>query len=387
MPRSFPSLDVEIEEITARELKRRLDDGETLTLIDTREPEEFEEWQISHPNLTVRNIPFAKFLDESGENPAQEVPEGIPDGPLVTSCAIGISSFYVAEFLVREGYEAVALEDGMEGWAELNERRVLDLDGDQRVIQFHRPSSGCLAYMLVSGDEAAVVDPLRAFASEYGGIAEEYGATLRYAIDTHVHADHVSGVREVATASDVAVVLPEGATDRGLAYDATLVEDGEEIPLGEHAIIARALPGHTTEMMGYHFDDVLLTGDSLFLDSVARPDLEDPEQARNAAETLYETLQGLDDVPDGTVVAPGHVGPTTAPAGDGTFTATLGEIRQRLGVFEEPKDAFLDRVVEDLPPRPTNYETIIEINLGRETADDSEAFELELGPNNCAVGE
>lgn len=176
MPRSFPSLEVAVEQITAGDFKHRLDCGQTVTLIDTRRPEDFAEWQITHPNLTVRNVPFDAFLDHSGERPAPAVPGEVPEGPLVTSCAIGRSSFYVAQFLARQGYDAVALEGGMEAWAELNEQRQLRLD-DATVVQFHRPSSGCLAYLLVAEEEAAVVDPLRAFAGEYAAVAVRHSGT------------------------------------------------------------------------------------------------------------------------------------------------------------------------------------------------------------------
>lgn len=386
MPRSFPNLDVAVEQITAGRLKTRLDRGQTVTMIDTRPPEDFAQWQITHPNLTVRNVPFDAFLDRSGERPAPAVPSRVPEGPLVTACAIGQSSFYVAQFLTRQGYDAVALKGGMEAWAELNERRQLRLN-DTTLVQFHRPSSGCLAYLLVAEQEAAVVDPLRAFAGEYAAVAAEYNGTLRYAIDTHVHADHVSGVRRVGEQSGATVVHPDGASERGLTDDARFVTDGASLPLGATSITARALPGHTTEMMGYQFGDALLTGDSLFLDSVARPDLENADRAREAAETLWETARKLDELPDKTVLAPGHVGPTTTPRSDGSFAARLAEVRQRLRIFEEPKEPFVERVVANLPPRPPNDETIIAVNLGERRVDDEAAFELELGPNNCAVGE
>ena len=391
MQRDFPDLDVDVDEISPTELKHRLDDGEQYTVLDTRRPEDFEAWTITHRNLEVVNVPFTAFLADDGETPAETVPDAVPrDVPperLVTCCAVGVSSFYVAAFLTREGLPVLALTDGMEGWAGLHEYREVPVDSDATVFQFHRPSSGCLSYLFISGDEAAAIDPLRAFATEYGAVADERGVSLEYALDTHVHADHVSGVREVGDATGCDVVLPAGATDRGLAYDATLVEAGETLSLGDHDIEVVALPGHTTEMVGYRFAGAFATGDTLFLDSVARPDLEDPEKARQAAGTLWETLQGLASFPDDLVIAPAHVGPTTAPRESGTFTAPLGELRSSLQAFEDSREAFIERVLSDLPPRPPNFEEIIEINLGQATADSEEAFELELGPNNCAVSE
>jgi len=392
MPRSFPDLGESVEQVEPETFKQRLDDGEQFTMIDTRKPDEYAAWKISHPNLTILNIPFMQFMDEDNEKPAstvpEEVPEDVPEGQLIISCGKGLSSTFVAELLTREGYDVLALTDGMEGWAEVYEQYSVPTNtADAEVIQFHRPSSGCLAHLFVAGEEAAVVDPLRAFADVYAEAAKAHGATLKYAIDTHVHADHISGVREVASDTDIEIVLPAGATDRGLAFDATLVEDGETLPLGDLEITAQALPGHTTEMMGFSFAGVLASGDTVFLDSVARTELEDEDKARNAASTLWETIQKLEALGDETIIAPTHADPATPPGDSHSFTATLGELRGQLSVFDESREEFVDRITSNLGSQPTNYEEIIEINLGRDSADSEESFELELGPNNCAVAD
>lgn len=381
MHSQFPDIDTEVATIAPTALKRRLDDGESVTLLDTRQPAAFETWRITHPNLIGVNVPFPAFLDETGTEPASAVPSGVPPDPLVVSCGKGISSQYVAAFLASNGRDVLALEHGIEGWAELNETRELSA----RVVQFHRPSSGCLAYLLIAGDEAAVVDPLRTFAGEYAAAAADRGATLRYAIDTHVHADHVSGIRAVANETGAEPVAPAGAVDRGLSYAAALVEAGDRLPLGETAVIAQDLAGHTTETTGYRFDDVLLTGDSVFLDGVARPDLEDQSRAEDAAGQLWETIQAIGEREDGLIIAPGHVGSATDPGSNDTYTARLAALRERLPAFGESRTVFVDRVTTGLPPRPANDRQIIAVNLGRETADAETAFELELGPSNCAA--
>lgn len=387
MNREFPDLEESAQTVSPRALKQRLDDGEQITVLDTRKPAAYESWQITHPNATVTNVPFSEFLDDSGTEPAPEPPDGVPSGPLVTTCAVGLSSEYVAEYLGAAGWEVAVLEEGMEGWANIYEQRPVETGSSATTaVQLHRPSSGCLGYLFVAGDEAVVVDPLRAFVDQYQEIAASRDATVTLALDTHVHADHVSGVRAVADQTDATAVLPEKSRDRGLQFDCRLVGDGDELALGDHAIAVRELPGHTTEMVGYLFDGVLATGDTLFLDGVGRPDLEDGDAAEAAAGQLWESLQSLSDLPESTTVAPGHVAPTTAPRSDGSFTATLGDLRQ-LRAFGESREEFADRVTRDLPPQPANYREIIALNLGQQTADGDEAFELELGPNNCAVSE
>ena len=381
----FPEPGSSVREIPAAALLERLEAGEAVTVLDTRRPADFETWTLTHPNVTNVNVPFTEFLTEDGD-PAEGVPDGVPEGPLVTCCAKGISSLYVAKFLAQQGWEVEALDDGMRGWARLYEAREVASAGPATVLQYHRPSSGCLAYLVISGQDAAVIDPLRAFATRYAEDAAARGATLRHALDTHVHADHISGLRAVSMLTDAEAVLPAGALDRGLAFDAELVGDGDVIEVGDAEIEAVAIPGHTSEMTGYRVGDVFVTGDTLFTGSVARPDLESGSAgAADAARQLHDTLGSIAELPDDTVIAPGHTSPSEAASDDGTYTATLGELRGSLPAFSQDREAFVEATLADMPPRPNNFEEIIATNLGRASVDDDEAFELELGPNNCAA--
>jgi len=85
------------------------------------------------------------------------------------------------------------------------------------------------------------------------------------------------------------------------------------------------------------------------------------------------------------LVAPGHFTPGEPPAGDGSHTARLGDLRESLSVLSLDREAFVERVLADAPPRPANFETVVATNLGRETLSAEDAFEVELGPNNCAA--
>lgn len=384
MNQEFPTIDAAVPAISGTELKRRLDAGDQLTLIDTRPPDNFQAWRLTHPHLETINIPFDRFLD--GSAPASTVPPAVPDGPLVVSCAIGISSTYVGKYLAARGYDVTVLEDGMEGWATVIERNEIPTAGNIRIFQYHRPSSGCLGYLLVTNGRAALVDPLQAFIDEYRSDLQEFDAELQYAIDTHVHADHVSGVQQLASMTDCRPVYPSGAVERGLASGGRLLGDGEVLYLGDEPIQAVSLPGHTTEMTGFKIGKVLLTGDSLFIHGVARPDLEDPDRARSAAKTLYQTLTELREYPDETIIAPGHAGTEDAPTDGDPATAPIGKLYDELPVLQLEEPQFLDRILSNMPPRPSNYERIIDINLGQETVSAEDAFELELGPNNCAAG-
>ncbi len=387
-PEDFPTPDVAVESITPAELKDRIDAGEALTLLDVRMGSEYEKWKIQGETVTSINVPYYEFLDEEIDD---DVLDRIPDDRVVTVvCAKGGASEYVAGRLVERDYTVEHVADGMNGWAGIYQAiEVTDYDGAGTLLQYQRPSSGCLGYLLYDGGEAAVIDPLREFTDRYLADAENLGVDLAYALDTHVHADHISGVRAL-NETGVEGVIPEAAVDRGVTYadELTATEDGDVFEVGDATVESVYTPGHTTGMTSYLVDRSLLaTGDGLFVESVARPDLEEGDDgAPDAARTLYDSLQErVLTLPDDTLIGGAHYSDATEPAADGTYTATIGELVEDMAALTMERDAFVDLVLSDMPPRPANYEEIIETNLGRNEVDDEEAFTLELGPNNCAA--
>ncbi len=386
----FPTPDVEIESVTPDELKGRIDAGEDVTLLDARMESDYEEWRIDGENVESINVPYFEFLDEEID---EDVLARIPDDREVTVlCAKGGASEFVAGSLKERGYDVNHLEDGMNGWARIYEAvEVERYDGAGTLLQYQRPSSGCLGYFIYDGDEGAVIDPLRAFTDRYLEAAEELGVDLKYAIDTHIHADHISGVRNLA-AKGVEDVIPYASVDRGVTYadEMTLAVDGDEFQVGSATIETVYTPGHTSGMTSYLIDDSLLaTGDGLFVESVARPDLEEGDEgAEDAAKQLYESLQErVLTLPDDTLIGGAHFSDSANPVEDGTYTAPIGQLEDEMDALTMDEDVFVELILSDMPPRPANYEDIISTNLGQQEADDEEAFELELGPNNCAASQ
>ncbi|UPV72843.1 MBL fold metallo-hydrolase [Halorussus limi] len=384
----FPTPDADVERIDPEALRDRIEGGEEVFVLDTRAPDDAEEWAIDGENVESLNVPYFEFL---AGDPDEAVFERLPDGREITVvCAKGHASEYVAGELIERGYDARTLADGMQGWARIFEYTEIDAATDATVAQYQRPSSGCMSYLVVSGDEAAVVDPLRAFTDTYRRDARSLGADLKYAIDTHVHADHVSGVRALADEAGAEGVLPAAAIDRGVTYgdEVTRAEDGDAFRVGDAEIEAVFTPGHTSGMTSYLVDDaVLLTGDGLFAESVARPDLEDGDEgAPDAARQLYESLQErVLALNDDVVVGGAHFSDAADTREDGTYTDTIGNLTEKMDALTMDEDEFVELVLSDMPPRPANYEEVIATNLGREERTDEEAFELELGPNNCAA--
>ncbi len=184
------------------------------------------------------------------------------------------------------------------------------------------------------------------------------------------------------------------ATERDLAYEFDHVEDGDVIRLGDREISVLDAPGHTSEMVNYRVDDeAILTGDALFVDSVGRTEVQfGEEDAETGAEMEYDTLHDtLLDQPDELTVLPGHV----TIANDGRFengtpgqpvATSLAEVRERLDLLDLDREAFVERMVGNLPEKPDSYETVIAINLGREQPDSRRAAaKLETGANNCSA--
>ncbi|NUC72644.1 MBL fold metallo-hydrolase [Haloterrigena sp. SYSU A558-1] len=383
-----PTAEREQASIEPEALADRLRSGDGFTVLDVRDRDEFERWHLEGAGVEAVQIPHMKFIQAQATGGVTDLVDDLEE-PIVAVCGRGAASAHAVDLLRDAGLDAGNLAGGMDAWADLYVARELAVDAPATVVQYDRPSSGCLAYAIYSDGEAAVIDPLRAFADRYVDDAADRGAELRYAVDTHVHADHVSGVRALAERTDAEPIVPEGATDRGLAFDATTLSAADELEIGSATLTALSTPGHTTESLSYRLGDVLFTGDTLFLEGVGRPDLERGDDgASEAARRLYETLhERLEEIPDETTIAPGHYSDVADPRDDGTYTARLGSLRDRLAAFSMDEAAFVEHATSDLPPRPSNHERIVAANLGREDVDAETAFELELGPNNCAVAE
>ncbi|ATW89562.1 glyoxylase-like metal-dependent hydrolase (beta-lactamase superfamily II) [Halohasta litchfieldiae] len=386
----FPTPESDVDSIAPESLKAQIDGGESVTILDARMASDYEEWRVDGETVESINIPYFEFLDEEIDD---DVLARIPDDEHVTVlCAKGGASEYVAGALADRGYDVDHLEDGMNGWASIYEaHEVTEYDGAGTLIQYQRPSSGCLGYLVYDDDEAAIIDPLRAFTDRYLDDAAELGVDLTYAFDTHIHADHISGLRELAD-EGVEGVIPEAAVDRGVTYgdEMTLTNDGDSFAVGEATVETVFTPGHTTGMTSYLVGDSLLaTGDGLFIESVARPDLEEGDEgAPEAAAMLYESLQEkVLPLADETLIGGAHFSDAAEPAADGTYTAPIGDLVERMDALTMDEADFIETVLADMPPRPANYIDIIETNLGQQVADDEEAFTLELGPNNCAASQ
>jgi glyoxylase-like metal-dependent hydrolase (beta-lactamase superfamily II) len=205
--------------------------------------------------------------------------------------------------------------------------------------------------------------------------------------DTHLHADHVSG--GPALARDAGVAYHASPRDfEGAAVHVEPLEDGRPVRIGQLEvlpIVPIGTPGHTPGSTSLLVAGaLLLTGDTLFVDDVGRPDLggQAAAWARDLHRTLHERLESLGDP---VVVLPAHASGLAASGPDGAVTGTLGDLRRRNRAMRLDLDAFVREAERAAGSAPPEYARIRAINLGRETAAEAELTELELGKNQCAL--
>jgi glyoxylase-like metal-dependent hydrolase (beta-lactamase superfamily II) len=254
------------------------------------------------------------------------------------------------------------------------------------LFQINRVGKRCLSYVIVSDHEAMVIDPAR-YTDWYTSLAQAQRAQLTRIIDTHLHADHLSGGPELARALGIPyhIRLDDAA---GAQFPYHAVADGARLALGSSVveIIALHTPGHTPGSMSLLVNDrYFLTGDTLFVSSIGRPDLGD--KAEEWAQLLYRTLfDRIALLPDDVLILPAHYSDSTEMRPDGIVATTLGEARDKNPVFERRTEAqFLAYVLSRLPAQPSIYQEIRRANLGRIVLDAEHATEAELGPNQCAA--
>lgn len=343
-----------------------MDAGQPVVLLDVRSPEEFADWRI--PGAV--NLPLPRLL--AGEKPPVR-----PDARIVTVCLHGSRSEQARQALRTAGYHVSSLEGGMVAWNRVYDVAPLEA-GSVAVRQLRRVGKGCVGYVLADGGEAVAIDPTGDI-DEYLEAAQNLGARLVAVLDTHAHADHVSGSRRLAQAAGARYLAPSevGAADQH-------VEGGQEIPIGEVTLRVLATPGHTPGSMTYLVGDLAFTGDTLFVESVGRPDLgQDPRpNARVLWRSLHDRILAL---PPGTRVLPGHFGEGVTLEPGKPIVAALHVLRERLPSLAMSEEAFVEWVARNALPKPGNFETIKRYNQGLAQADAEDLEDLEAGPNRCAV--
>jgi hydroxyacylglutathione hydrolase len=224
---------------------------------------------------------------------------------------------------------------------------------------------GCASYLIASRQthEAAVIDPA-IVTDQYDGLLAHRGFRLKYVIDTHVHADHVSGARQLAGRYGAELCLHESARVR---YPFRGLRDGEDLPLGQLRLRVAHTPGHRPELISLLVvnpprspePSMVLTGDSLLVGDVGRPDF-----GGGDAEAQFRSMARLLDLPDWVAVFPGHF---EGPCGKGMCgrpSTTIGFERRFSPILHLDRAAFVSALTSGIPARPLNMTAIEATNRG-----------------------
>jgi hydroxyacylglutathione hydrolase len=236
---------------------------------------------------------------------------------------------------------------------------------------FLNDAGSCASYLFgcTSHGRLAVVDAHVDLVDDYVAAAEAIGAPIVAVLETHVQADHVSGLSQLVERTGATAYLPVGA---GVEFEHVPLADGEVVELGNTLVTAIATPGHAPAHHAYAVVDrrrgeepwLVFSGDSLLIGDVGRPDLHVAGDATGQARQLHASLRRLLELPAEVVLFPSHYGGSVCGRGlSGNPFSSIGFERAHnpLLALADP-DAFAQAVVADLPPRPAGQERIVAAN-------------------------
>lgn len=237
--------------------------------------------------------------------------------------------------------------------------------------QFFVDGLGCASYLVgcEGSGVAAVIDPDRDV-EKYLTAAADHGLTITHIIETHLHADHVSGNTELADRTGASIYLHEGANAE---FEHETLTEGDSIKLGNVYLQVRHTPGHTPESVTLLVTDktraddpwMALTGDTLFVGDIGRPDLVGIEAAKELAGHMYESLhEEILPLPDGVMIYPGHgAGSLCGKSIGAVRSSTIGFERQfNPALAPREYDEFVTFAISDLPEQPGNHTRIKQMN-------------------------
>jgi glyoxylase-like metal-dependent hydrolase (beta-lactamase superfamily II)/rhodanese-related sulfurtransferase len=394
-------------QIRPTELKKKIDSGENIFILDVRNDEEHESWKVSYDKY--QDTPVIPIDALSSPEIIKQIPK---DKQVVTFCGHGNRSMSAAKILSEKGYDARSIEGGLDGWNNVYDIASITDDSVVKIWQIRRVSKGCMSYMIAnpSDKKAVIIDPTcEVDNNATSSIVNNNGLRITSAIDTHMHADHLSGATRVADRYGAKVYVSalepyeiKNRHDHDLSVK--LVEEGDKIPVGDGLVLeAIHTPGHTNGSMCFELqvNDVtkridngyksekkiktrvyLFTGDTLFVDGIGRPDLHN--KAEEFTHYLYDSYHHkILDLPEETLILPAHY--SNAFEHSKPILSTIKSSKEAMGLLSASEDKFVRYVTTSIPPQPMNYEKIISINRLMTPCDTVEEKDLEAGPNSCGI--
>jgi len=360
-------------EITPEAFHKQLQSGKVPLLLDVRNNQVFFDWNI----FASRNLPIMQLLK------TEDFHEDFHNQEVVVICTRGQDSLMGARYLQNLGINARSLQGGLLEWNNVFDTTNLVNESDLKLLQIRRVAKGCLSYFLHSNGEAIVIDPAQNI-SPYMRIAEENDVSITQVIDSHLHADHVSGARALANETGAEVYLnPQDP----YKFEFNTIEENFKFSLNNKELLkVISTPGHTPGSTSFVLKNLgILTGDTLFVDGIGRPDL--LNQTASFAKDLYNSLtKKVANLPDSMFYAPAHHGKFELNHFKKPIASDIGTFKKD-SLFQKDEESFVNYAVErsQQTKEPPSYRTIREVNMGSLALSNQEINELEIGPNRCAI--
>ena len=364
-------------EIDTHTLQSWLEGGRSVEVINIRPRADYEAWHVPGSiNVDAYNAIYANSPGALADYQPSD------DRTVVAVCYVGQTSRIAARYLQSRGIQALSLAGGMQSWSlSWNTAEIPLTRGSTRVVQVRRTGKGCLSYLVESEGEALVIDP-SVEAQVYADLADELGCRIGTVLDTHIHADHLSRARVLAGLTGAAHYVPR---QQRVHFNYQPVDPGDVIEVGSAQLESIYTPGHTFESMSYLLDDAaLFSGDTLFLESVGRPDLKaDREETIARARALHRSMSVLTALDAVLIVLPCHTA-QPVPFDQVPVAGQLGDVVGKIEALGYDEQRFLSWIMERIPTNPPNYETIVRLNeMG--VLPPLDPTMLEAGANRCAI--
>ena len=359
---------------------------EDVIILDVRNEEDFGQFSVEGPfPFDMVNVPYFDFMEEEDASVAKVSQKK----PVKVVCSKEGSAQYVGEILMNHGFKDVAfLTGGIKTWGNmLTPKRINPGSDDYALYQFIRPAKASCNYGLLYKGEMVNFDPSRNY-DFYHSFADSQNVKIVRTFETHLQADYISGSKKIADVTG-AEIMANAGDFKDASFQYSGVKDGESYSVGGDGPEIKVLhsPGHTPGSTSYIIDDkYFITGDTVFILSVGRPDLggKAEEWSVMLFDTLTNKVQNLDKK---LKVLPGHFMDWNEANDSLLFVENLGEVIHRnAGVFKiDTPENFTQYIMDNMRKSPEIYGEIRKVNVGWLDVDMNEADIMDLGKNECVA--
>jgi glyoxylase-like metal-dependent hydrolase (beta-lactamase superfamily II)/rhodanese-related sulfurtransferase len=375
-----------LKSYSANDLFEFLSNREDMLVLDVRNEDDFERFNVEGPYpFDMANVPYFDFMEEEDATVAKVSREQ----PIKVVCAKEGSAQYVGEILVNHGFSDVSfLAGGIKTWGNLlAPKRVNPESEDYALYQFIRPGKASCNYGLIYNGKMVIFDPSRNY-DFYESFANSHNAKIVQTFETHLQADYISGGKQIANATGAEIMAHVGDFSEA-SFQYSEVQDGESYSMGNNGPEIKVMhsPGHTPGSTSYIIDDkYFISGDTIFILSVGRPDL--GGRAKEWSAMLYETLTNkVQNLDKNLNVLPGHFMNWTEANDQLVFSEKLENIvGHNSSIYTlDTLEKFTEFILDNMRNSPAVYDEIRKVNTGLLDVDIDEADVMDLGKNECAA--